>query len=129
MSIYFVAQWSVNPKDVIACEDQLEVLSAHMRHCHPDTTLGVRVFRQQWGPHPRRAYMWMQEYASLAAMEEEMHGGTVECGLMWGLIERLAMPGTYICSVWGDPNHKAWFKRTKSGKAIPAPRKTRRKKT
>ena len=108
MSVYYAAQWSVRPHDVAACEAALAVISAHIQKDHPGCK-GVQVFRQVWGPNPKRAYLWLEEYASLSAMEAEPE--TPACAVVWRPVEDMALEGSYICSVWTDPNRSAWFSR------------------
>ena len=33
------------------------------------------------------------------------------CSQVWKPIEEMALEGTYICSVWSNPNPSVWFKR------------------
>ena len=108
MSVYYVVQWSVRPSDVEACEAQLAVISAHIKAKHPGIK-SVRTFRQDWGPQPRRAYCWFEEYQSLSAMEAEAE--TRECIEVWEPIERMAQEATYIAGIWSDPNRDVWFER------------------
>lgn len=108
MSIYYAAQWSVRPADVERCEGALKVIAEHVKAAHPGV-LSAQVYRQAWGPYPRRAYLWLEEYASLAAMEAEPE--TPECAVVWQPVESMAEDGTYICSVWSDLSRTLWFSR------------------
>ena len=108
MSVFYAAQWSVRPKDVTACEAALGIISEHIQKSHPGIK-SVQVFRQAWGPNPRRAYLWLEEYASLTAMESEPE--TPECATVWQPVEDMALEGSYVCSVWTDPNRSIWFNR------------------
>lgn len=108
MSVFYFAEWSVRPGDVSACEAALTLIAEHVQQTHPGV-LSLQIFRQAWGPNPRRAYLWMEEYASLSAMESEPE--TPACTEVWKPLEELALEGTYICSVWSDPNRSLWFRR------------------
>ena len=110
MSVYYVVQWSLRPADVDACEAQLAIISAHVKAKHPGVK-SIRTFRQAWGPLPRRAYLWFEEYASLTAMEEDGKNETPECAEVWAPIERMALEGSYIAAVWTDPQRQVWFER------------------
>ena len=106
MSVFYVAQWSVRPADVSACEAALAVIAQHIREAHPGIK-SIQTFRQAWGPQPRRAYIWYEEYDSLTAMENEKE--TPECALVWKPVEEMSMEGTFFGSVWSDPNRSLWF--------------------
>jgi hypothetical protein len=108
MSVFYCAQWSVRPHDVVACEAALSVIAKHVRRAHP-SVLSLQVLRQTWGPNPRRAYLWLEEYASLSAMEAEPE--TAECTEVWTPVEDMALEGTYVSSLWTDPNRSLWFSR------------------
>jgi hypothetical protein len=110
MSVFYVVQWSVRPADERACEDQLAIISRHIRTKHPGIK-SIMTFRQAWGPLPRRAYMYFEEYAGLTGMEEEGKNETPECVEIWAPIERMALEGSYIAAVWSDPNRNVWFER------------------
>jgi hypothetical protein len=108
MSIFYAAHWSVRPHDIAACEAAMAVISEHIRKSHPGVNC-VQVYRQMGGPQPRRANLWLEEYASLSAMESEPE--TPDCAVAWKPVEDMALEGTYICSMWSDPNREIWFKR------------------
>jgi quinol monooxygenase YgiN len=108
MSVYYAAQWSVRPSEVAACEAALGTIAEHVRSSHPGVR-SLQVLRQAWGPNPRRAYLWLEEYASLAAMEAEPE--TPKCAEVWQPVEDMALEGSYLCSVWTDPNRSLWFSR------------------
>ena len=108
MSVYYVAEWSVSQSDAAACEAALARLAEHIREAHPDIQ-SIRTFRQAWGPSPRRAYIWYEEFASLAAMESEIE--TPDCVEAWRPIHALALAATFLGSVWTDPQRSLWFER------------------
>jgi len=108
MSIYFAAQWSVRQPGVADCEEALNKIAEHIKQDHP-AIKSVQVFRQVWGPFARRAYFWLEEYESLTALESER--STPECAEVWKPIEEMAQDGTYVCSIWSDPNRSLWFNR------------------
>ncbi len=108
MSVFYVAQWSVRPSDAAACEAALQAIADHVRDSHPGV-LSLQILRQAWGPNPRRAYLWMEEYASLSAMEAEPE--TPACAVVWEPLEALMLAGTYLTSVWSDPQRSIWFRR------------------
>ncbi len=56
MSVYYVVQWSVRPVDVGPCQDQLAIISSHVK-AQPPGIKSIRTFPQAWGPLPRRAYL------------------------------------------------------------------------
>jgi hypothetical protein len=107
MSVFYVAQWSIRPRNVAACEQALAVITDHIKVSHTGI-LSTRVYRQMWGPYPRRAYLWLEEYANLTAMESEPE--TPKCAEVWQPIEDMALEGTYLCSVWSDPNRSIWIR-------------------
>jgi len=108
MSVYFVAQWSVRQPNVEECEKALDQISEHIKSEHP-AIKSIQVYRQVWGPFARRAYFWMEEYESLSALESER--STSACAEVWKPIENMAQDGTYVCSMWSDPNRSLWFSR------------------
>jgi len=108
VSVYYVAQWSVAEPHALACEEALAQLSEHIQHAHPRIR-SVRTFRQAWGPSPRRAYVWYEEFESLSAMESEPE--TPQCSEAWRQIHDLALPATFAGSVWMDPQRALWFER------------------
>ena len=108
MSVYYAAQWSVRPHDVAACEAALGHIASHLQEVHAGCK-SLQVFRQVWGPNPRRAYLWLEEYPSLSVMEAEPE--TPECIEVWKPVEDMALEGSYVCSVWTDPNRSLWFSR------------------
>jgi hypothetical protein len=110
MSVYYVVQWTVRPTDVPSCEAQLSVIARHIMAKHPGIK-GIRTFRQSWGPLPRRAYIWYEEYDSLTGMDEELKNETPECAEVWEPVERMAEPGSYVAAIWTDPNRDIWFQR------------------
>ena len=109
MSVYYVAQWSVSEPGRAACEVALERLAQHVRAAH-EAIRSVRTFRQAWGPLPRRAYAWFEEFESLAAMESEPE--TEACHDAWRPIHDLAIAGTFIGAVWTDAQRQLWFERS-----------------
>jgi len=108
MSVYFVAQWSVRQTAIPTCEEALSSITEHIKKDHPSIK-SVQVLRQVWGPYARRAYWWLEEYESLSAMESER--STPECAEVWRPVETMAQEGTYLCSIWSDPNRSLWFNR------------------
>ncbi len=108
MSIYYVANWSVNHNDMAACEKALAAIGDHIRAEHPSIR-SIRTFRQAWGPAPRRAYSWYEEYESLAAMEADP--GTPVCEEIWKPVHGLAEAGTFSAAIWTDPQRALWFER------------------
>jgi hypothetical protein len=125
MSIYYVAEWSVRQSDVEACEKALAAITDHIRHEHPSVK-SIRVYRQTWGPKPRRAYRWYEEYESLTVMENEPE--TPRCRAVWMPIEELAMPGTFFGSIWADRSRASWFVRAPDESAGDGPKHGKRKK-
>jgi hypothetical protein len=108
MGIYYVATWSVNQNDAAACEDALTALAEHIRAEHP-LIRSVRTFRQAWGPAPRRAYAWYEEFESLTSMEADL--GTPVCEEIWKPLHGLAEAGTFSAAIWTDPQRSLWFER------------------
>jgi hypothetical protein len=108
MSIYYVASWSVNQNDTSACEEALAAIGEHISAEHPSIR-SVRTFRQAWGPAPRRAYAWYEEYESLTAMEADP--GTPRCEEIWSPVHGLAGAGTFSAAIWTDPQRGLWFER------------------
>jgi hypothetical protein len=83
-------------------------MAAHVYKVHP-SVLSLQIFRQTWGPNPRRAYLWLEEYASLSALESEPENP--DCVTVWTPVEDMALEGTYVSSLWTDPNRSLWFNR------------------
>ncbi len=108
MSVYYVAAWSVAEPDAAACEAALVNLAEHIRDAHR-AIRSVRTFRQAWGPAPRRAYVWYEEFESLAALEAEPE--TPACAEAWRPIHGLALPATFSGAIWTDPQQGLWFER------------------
>lgn len=108
MSIYYVAEWSVNQNAAAACQEALAAIADHIKSEHPSIK-SVRTYRQAWGPAPRRSYVWYEEYDSLTAMEADP--GTPRCEEIWEPIHRLAEAGTFTAAIWTDPQRSLWFDR------------------
>ncbi len=106
MSVFYVAQWSVAEPDHAACEEAVVRLAEHVRSAHPGIRT-VRTLRQAWGPLPRRAYIWVEEFESLSAMDAEPE--TPECNAAWQPIHDLSLAATFTGSVWTDPQRAVWF--------------------
>ena len=99
--LVYAAQWSVRPAEVTGGEQAPKTVAEHVRASHPGVR-SVQVYRQSWGPYPRRAYLWLEEYASLAALESEPE--TSDCAVVWQPVEAMAETGTYVCNMWSDLN-------------------------
>ena len=108
MSIYYVATWSINQNDTAALEKALTAVAEHIRAEHPSIR-SLRTLRQVWGPAPRRAYTWYEEYESLTSMEADP--GTPRCDEIWKPVHRLAEAGTFSAAIWTDPQRGLWFER------------------
>lgn len=103
MPVRVVYQWSIRPEDSAACEDGLARIVEHIRADHGDV-LGAQLYRQWAGPLPRRAYVWMEEHASLTAIEGSRE--TPACAEVWGPLEAIAQPGTWTTSVWFEGDER-----------------------
>jgi hypothetical protein len=108
MSVYFVAQWTIPEGKKEACEEALKAILAHIQVEHP-AIRSVRVFRQIWGPVPRRAYVWYEEYESLTALDQEV--GTPQCDEVWAPIYAMAQEGTFLTGLWSDLQRDLWMQR------------------
>ncbi len=108
MSVYYVAQWSVAEPETQACEAAMGQLAEHVRTSHP-AIRSVRTLRQAWGAAPRRAYVWYEEFDSLASLEADAEAPA--CAESWRPIHALALPGTFTGAIWTDPQRGLWFER------------------
>jgi hypothetical protein len=108
VSAFYVAQWSVAEPDTAACEAALVKLAEHIHSAH-HAILSVRTFRQAWGPAPRRAYVWYEEFSGIASLEAEPE--TPACAAAWRPIHALALDATFTGAVWTDPQRSMWFER------------------
>jgi len=107
VSIYYVAQWSIPESRKEACEEAIKAILAHIQAEHA-AIRSVRVFRQVWGPLPRRAYQWYEEYESLSALEQDV--STPQCEEVWALIYALAQD-SFLAGLWSDPQRDLWVQR------------------
>jgi hypothetical protein len=108
MSVFYVARWSVSETDVSSCETALASLAEHVASAHPGI-LSARVYRELWGPQPRRSFTWLEEFDSLSALEREPE--TPACAEAWAPIHRLALPATFVTAIWSDVQRGLWFDR------------------
>jgi len=108
MSVYHVAQWSVNEQDADACGKAIEVIAGHIRADHA-AAASLRTYRQSVGPLPLRTCFLQVEYESLTAMDADPE--TPACDQVWAPIFGLAQPGTFLVSIWSDPQRASWFVR------------------
>lgn len=108
MSVYHVVQWSVNEPDADASGNAVEVIADHIRAVHP-AVISFRTFRQSVGPLPLRTYFLLVEYDSLTTMDADPDSPT--CDEVWAPVFALAQPGTFIVSIWSDPQRASWFER------------------
>lgn len=103
--VWVVQQWSVRETDKGACFDALQKLTDHIRAEHPEID-AVHTQMQWTGRQAHRGIVWVEEYESLAAVEQGNH--TPACDEMWAPIHALTLPGTHDRSVWFDvgPNFR-----------------------
>jgi hypothetical protein len=108
--VWVVQQWSVRETDKGACFEALARLAEHIQAEHPEID-GVRTQMQWTGLQAHRGIIWVEEYESLAAVEQAHH--TPACDEVWEPIHALTLPGTHGRSVWFDigPN---WNRETAS---------------
>jgi hypothetical protein len=69
----------------------------------------VKTMRQWWGPLPRRAYIWYEEFANLEDLQAA--DDPLTCARIWADLSRIADAGTMHCSIWEDPQRGHWFER------------------
>jgi len=105
MAIHIAIQWSVPEGHEADVEAALDAVSAHIEADHPQIQ-ATRLLRQFTGAEPHRAYMWLEEYASLGAFEQLK--GTPECDVVWRPIRELMLPGTHRQSLWSDVGKRQW---------------------
>jgi len=108
MSVYHVVQWSVSEPDADACGKAVEVIAEHVRAVHP-AVASLRTYRQTVGPLPLRTYFVFAEYESLTAMDADPD--TPACDEVWSPVFAAAQPGTFVVSIWSDPQRASWFER------------------
>lgn len=107
MSVFYLAQWSVNESKVGECDTAMQQLAAHLAESHPKL-MSLRTWQQWWGPMPRRSYLWMEEFESLETMAGERHP---ECDELWNAVHVLADPGVFHSSVLTAPLQQDWVQR------------------
>ena len=93
---------------VQAARGALAAIKAHVAEKHPAIPT-VRVFRQFCGPLPHRAYLWMEEFPSLTALDDEP--SFPECDAVWAPVKALAIPGSFYQAIWTDSGGGGWFTR------------------
>lgn len=108
MSVFVSIQWSVTDGAEAAVDEALRTIRAHVEEKHP-AIQSIRVFRQFAGPLPHRAYFWMEEFASLGAIDDEPD--YPECDEVWDPMRALAIPGTFFQGVWSDAGASGWLTR------------------
>lgn len=108
--VFRVAQWSLKYESVCEHdEDVLAKLLEHVREKQP-SVLSARSWSVRYGSHlatPGR--LWMEEFASLAAMETaDTKEFTPACTRIWDRVRSHAVSASYSTSVWTDNHRKFW---------------------
>ena len=104
MAMHVVFQWSVLPEEQGRCQELVGKIAEHIRTDHPEIT-ATKLFMQWTGPLPRRAFIWMEEYADFDALNSGEI--TPACMEVWKPVEQMAQPGTWFASVWFDAANEA----------------------
>jgi hypothetical protein len=105
MAVNFVISWSIPEGHEAEVDAALDAVKTHIEAEHPQI-LAMRLFRQYAGHEPHRAYMWLEEYESLAAMGSIK--GSPACDEVWRPIRALMTPGTHHQSIWTDVGKRHW---------------------
>jgi len=101
-SVFVVHEFSVRAADQAEIDAALAVIVSHIRAEHPEV-LSCQTYKQWVGPRGHRAYIWLEGFESLTAMDAGT--ATPTCVEVWESIYRLAQDGSVLRSVWlGTPD-------------------------
>jgi hypothetical protein len=108
MSVFYVVQWSVNPQDQEACEQEVKALAEHVKSVHPPIKC-FRAYSQSFGRLPQLTYFAVGEYESMTAVDNDPD--LPSCEAVWAPIYNLAQTGSIAMSLWSDSQRESWFER------------------
>ena len=103
--MHLAIQWSVAEGHEAEIDQALDAVRAHVEADHPQI-LATRLLRQFAGGEPHRAYLWLEEYASIGALEQLT--SSPECDEVWRPIRAAMLPGSHRQSLWGDVAKRHW---------------------
>jgi hypothetical protein len=109
MSVFWVAQWTVQQDKTKEHEELMMALLQHVRKDHP-SVLTSRTWRVRLGAAPATpGRIWMEEYESLTAVDTaDRTEGSPACDELWKRVHEMAVPGTFVTSVWVDNHRTNW---------------------